>query len=87
VTCAQDCAGVEVPPPAPDPPQPSNLGGWVLGAVLLIVLVYEVWAVKTRHPTISQWTRHTFGRHRWWRPFFAAVIGLTLWHLFLGGPW
>lgn len=71
--------------PAP-PPTHSNLAGWVFAAVLLAVLVYEVWAVKTGRPTISQWTKRTFGKHRWWRPVGLAIIGVTLYHLFFGGP-
>lgn len=83
--CQDLCSDlIEEPPPAP--PAHPNLAGWVFGAVLLAVLVYELWAVKTGHPTISQWTKRTLGRYRWWRPFAAALIGLTLWHLLLGGP-
>ncbi len=71
--------------PAPDPAH-SNAAGWVLAVVLVAVAVYEIWAVKSKRPTISQWMKRTFGKHRWWRPFGIAVIGLTLWHLFFGGP-
>lgn len=73
-------------PPDPPPPSHPNAGGWVFATVLIVVIVYEVWAVKTHHPTISQWTKRTFGRYRWWRPVAMGVIGLTLWHLFFGGP-
>jgi hypothetical protein len=73
-------------PPAAPPLAPSNAAGWVFGAVLLVLLVFELWASRTRHPTISQWMRRVFGRHRWWAPFAASLIGLTLWHLFFGGP-
>jgi hypothetical protein len=30
--------------------------------------------------------RRVFRRHRWWGSFAASLIGLTLWHLFFGGP-
>lgn len=63
-----------------------NAGWIVLGLALAVVAAFELWAVATKHPTISQSVRRTFGRHRWWRPVMAALIGLLLWHLFLGGP-
>lgn len=78
--------------PCPDPAAPappassSNLAVWVLAAALLAVLVFDIWAGRTHRPTISQWMRRTFGRHRWWRPFAMSLIGLTLWHMFFGGP-
>jgi hypothetical protein len=75
----------EPDPPAPPPP-PSNAAGWVFGAVLLVVLVFELWADHTHHLTISQWMRRLFGRHRWWRPVALSVLAGLLWHLFFGGP-
>jgi hypothetical protein len=79
--------------PCPDPAAPappassSNLAVWVLAAALLAVIIFDVWAGRTKtHPTISQWMRRVFGRHRWWRPFAMSLIGLTLWHMFFGGP-
>jgi hypothetical protein len=77
------------PDPLPAPPASSassNLAIWVLAAALLAVLVFDVWAGRTHRPTISQWMRRTFGRHRWWRPAAISLIGLTLWHMFFGGP-
>jgi hypothetical protein len=79
------CEEQQADPVAPTPAQ-SNAGGWVFLGVLLAVIVYEIVAVKTGRPTISQWTKRTFGRRRWWRAFGMGVIGLTLWHLFFGGP-
>jgi hypothetical protein len=73
-------------PPDPPPSHDSNVAGWVLAAALLIVIVYDVWAVATHHKTISQWTKGKFSGHRWWRVLGMTVIGLTLAHLFFGGP-
>ena len=67
-------------------PARSSAAVWVLVAALLLVLVFDLWAGRTHRPTISQWLRRTFGRHRWWRPAAMSLIGLTLWHLFFGGP-
>lgn len=79
------CAEIVVEPP-PVTPTHSNAGGWVFAAVLVVVIVYEIWAVRSGRPTISQWTKRTFGRHRWWRPVGLGVIAVTLYHLFFGGP-
>ena len=79
------CDAMDPMPPPPPPPH-QNIGGWVFAGVLIVVLVYEIWAAKTHHPTISQWTKRVLGKHPWWRPFAAVLIGVTLWHLLLGGP-
>jgi hypothetical protein len=68
------------------PPAHPNLAGWVFGGILLAVLVYEVWAAKTGHLTISQWLQRKMHKHPWWRPVGFAIIGLTLWHLLFSGP-
>lgn len=83
-TTAAQC--IDADPVAPSPPASSNLPGWILAAVLLVVIVFDVWAGRSKRPTISVWMRRVFGRHRWWRPVAISVIGLTLWHLFFGGP-
>jgi len=62
------------------------VAGWFFAAVLVAVLLFEVWAYRTHRPTISQWMRHHLGRFRLWRVFAVGLLGLILWHLFLGGP-
>lgn len=77
---------IEVPPPPPVAPHHHDAAGWVFLAALMAIVVFDAWAAAGHHTTISQWVRRTFGKYRWWRPFAAALIGLTLVHLFLGGP-
>ena len=78
------------PLPCPEDPPPipaaSNLSGWVLVGVLLAVLVYDGWAWRTGRPTISQWVRKKTDKGVWWKVGAAGIIGVTLWHLLLGGP-
>lgn len=78
----------ELPCPAEALPalQASNAGGWMLLALIGAVLAYEAWAVWTGHLTISQWTARKTRGKPWLKVAFGAVIGLTLWHLLLGGP-
>lgn len=64
----------------------SNAGGWMLLGIMLALTVFELWALHSGRPTISQWVqRKTTGRS-WWKAFGIVSIGLLLWHLFEGGP-
>lgn len=71
--------------PRPDPAQ-SNWSGWVLAAIVVGVVLYELWAFRTGRPTISQWVKRKTRGRPWWKAFGMGVIGVTLWHLFFGGP-
>jgi len=78
-------------PPCPEELTPPALPSshpalWVLAGLLLTALVYDAWAWHTGHPTISQGVKRVTDGHRWWKLAAAGVIGLTLWHLLLGGP-
>jgi hypothetical protein len=88
LTCPQGIDGVflELPvEPIPDPYQ-SNAGGWMLLGIVVGLLIFELWAIHTGRPTISQWVeRKTRGRP-WWKAFGIGSIGLLLFHLFFGGP-
>lgn len=71
--------------------QHSNAGGWVLLAIWIIIITTEIILVKKHKWNISQWVRFKFkGKGKiWlilWRVFGMSVIGITLWHLFFGGP-
>lgn len=73
------------------PPADPPVAPWpwvVLLLALSLVAVYELWAVKTGRPTITQWLqRKSGGRWRWVRIIGGAVlVGVTVWHLLLGGP-
>jgi succinate dehydrogenase hydrophobic anchor subunit len=72
--------------PVPVRPEPSNAGGWALLALVLGILIFELWAIATGRPTISQWTKRITRSRPWWKAFGVVSIGLLLWHLFFGGP-
>ena len=76
----------EEPTPPPPDPQRSDLGGWLLLAVLVAVVVLDVWLLRTKRPTMSQWTRRRLGQRRWWRLLGGVILGGVLWHLIFGGP-
>ena len=73
------------PLPAASDLNESNAGGWALLVVVAIILAFEVWALKSGRPTISQWVQRK-ARGRWWKWFGVVAVGLLLWHLFEGGP-
>ena len=72
--------------PPVDPVTASNVGGWALLAIVLAILIYELWAIWTGGKTISQWVKGKTRGRRWWKGFGVVAIGLLLWHLFEGGP-
>lgn len=79
------CEEQIVEPMAQTPAQ-SDASGWVLLGIVAGVIVYELWAIFTGRPTISQWVKRKTNGRAWWKAFGMGVIGLTLWHLFFGGP-
>jgi ABC-type Fe3+ transport system permease subunit len=76
----------EEPTPPPPNPQRSDLGGWLLLAVLAAVVIIDVWLLRTKRPTMSQWVKRKTRGKLWWKAFGMGVIGLLLVHLFFGGP-
>jgi hypothetical protein len=62
------------------------VGGWVLLAIILTIIVTEIILIKKHKWPISLWVKNKTRGHRWWRVFGEFVIGITLWHLFFGGP-
>lgn len=64
----------------------SNAGGWALLAIIIGIAIFELWALKTKRPTISQWVQRKTRGRPWWKWFGIVSIGLLLWHLFEGGP-
>ena len=70
----------------PQPPDPSNLPGWLLFALGAAIVVIDVALYLLGRETMSQWFRRKMRRFRWWKPFAVGVIAMTIWHLLLGGP-
>ena len=76
------------PPPTTPPPDPStsNVAGWVLLAIVVVVIAFDVWALWTKRPRLSQWIRRKVRKRRWWRWPLIATFAALLWHVMLGGP-
>ena len=84
------CGPPPDPPPLPPPnPGASNAGGWALAALVVSIVVIEVWLIVTHRPTMSQWLQRRLRRvrHRgFWSFLAASLLGVLLWHLVIGGP-
>lgn len=83
-----DCLGEVVlyPPPA-QPEKPSSAPAWIFMLVAVVALgLFELWALKTGHPTPSH-VLQKFSAAHWWAKFVGGIgLFLLWWHLFLRGP-
>jgi hypothetical protein len=52
--------------------------------MLIVVGLFELWAAKTGHSTISQWVQHVFSGHAIWQIVGIALMTLFGIHLFRG---
>jgi len=66
--------------------QQSNLAGWILLTMTVVIILTDYWLYKTGRPTFSQWLKRKTKYSKYLKIFGAGLIGLLLWHLFLGGP-
>jgi hypothetical protein len=76
--CPEDIAPILAPP--------SHVALWALAGIILAVIVIDGILLWTGHETMSQGIRHRTDGHPWWKVGAAVIIGVTLWHLLLGGP-
>lgn len=71
---------------AAPPPSPSNLAGWLFLALLVAAGLLDYWLYRTGRQTMSKWIREHTRHPHLIKALGASLIGLLLWHLFLGGP-
>lgn len=76
-------------PEPPDPPvvNDSIPAGWFILAVLIAVMVFEIWAIKAKKHTISQTIQRLSKGHGWFRWLALAGLGILTWHILWGFPW
>ena len=65
----------------PDPPSSApDPAAWVWLTIVVLVMVYELWAVWTKKPkTLSEWLR----RHFWARLLGVSALIAFIVHIFL----
>ncbi len=54
---------------------------------LVLVAIFEVWALKTGHNTWSHMFQRLSARWKWFRALGASLLAVLIWHLFWGFPW
>lgn len=52
-------------------------------ALLLLVAAYELWAMRTGHPTLSQWVWWFQASHRWFAFVVIAAMTMLMAHFFI----
>lgn len=66
---------------------PYLTAGLAIVGLLLIALIYDLWALHTGHRTISQFMQHFSDWRLWFRVLGLTLVGLFGWHVFFGFPW
>lgn len=79
----QPCSVVQPPPPEPLPSRDIP-AMWFWLALLVAVAIFELWAYKSNHSTLSQLLKGRTGRVLKW--IGLAGFALLGFHLFFGGP-
>lgn len=91
----EDCTGLAVLPSVDVPQQPYTTDAfgqqpadWMILGLVVLIAIFEVWALWHHRNTISQRMQHLSKRFPWLK-WVAGVIGLGIlgWHLFWGFPW
>jgi hypothetical protein len=56
-------------------------------ALFAAAAIYDAWALRTGHRTISQLLQHLSAWRTWFRALGLGLLGLFGWHVFFGFPW
>lgn len=91
-----DCTGLAVLPSVDVPQQQPYTteafgrqpADWMIIGLLVLITIFELWALWHHRNTISQRIQHASKRFPWLK-WIAGAIGLSIlgWHLFMGFPW
>lgn len=83
-----ECTGeaIETPVVVEDlnPGLPATI---IILTLFVVVAIFEVWALKTRHNTISHLIQRISRGRNWFRWLAGIGMGVLTWHLLWGFPW
>lgn len=83
--CAE---AVQEPDPPPLPARDIGIFAmWLVLALVIVVAVFDIWALKTKRRTISQMIQRLSRGWAWFRWIGLATMVLLTWHIFWGYPW
>lgn len=81
------CASVGEATPDPttfETPDPGIAAALVVLAIIVAVAIFEVWALRTRHNTISHMIQRVAHRRAWFKWLLGATMFLLTWHILWG---
>jgi threonine/homoserine/homoserine lactone efflux protein len=74
-------------PPEPEPAHQDQPAVWAVVVILIAVLIFDVWALRTHHHTISQWAQRHSKARRVFRWVGVGLLTFLGYHLFWGVFW
>jgi len=82
----EDCGILLETPDPPTLPDEGIAAGWMLLALVVAVVVFDLWALHTKRRTLSQTVQKV--SRGWWWVRVIGVVGLALvgWHVLWGFP-
>jgi len=75
---------VELPNSGTSEPNPGIAAAWMILALFVVVAVFEVWALKTKHNTISHLIQRISRGRTWFKWLAGAGMFVLTWHLLWG---
>jgi hypothetical protein len=88
MTQPKDCLEWTIDPEPPAPLPSRDLAAvYMVIAVVVVIAIFEVWALTHGHNTISQMIQKVMRGHTILQILGAIGIGFLGWHLIRGGPW
>lgn len=69
-------------PPAITPSDPPDVAAWVWLSLIVTIVVFEWWAVRTGNPTLSRWLRKWSGHLPWLKWLVGASLLVAWLHWF-----
>lgn len=74
----------QVAAPVPDPGVPA---AWAILVIVVLVALFEVWALWRGKNTISHLIQRLSRSRRWFRWLVGLGLAVLGWHLLFGFPW
>jgi hypothetical protein len=63
------------------------VAGAAVLALVVLALIYDVWALRSGGRTISQLLQHLSRWRTWFRVLGLGILAVFGWHVFFGFPW
>ena len=74
----------EQPLKVQDQPDPGAPAAWMILGLLIALAIFEMWALRTHHNTISHLFQRLSRLRTWFRWLVGAGMVILSWHLLFG---